>query len=56
MDAVAARRPADQKSDMALFSADLDVGNSASREEEEESEAESEDPVLLLKEAMSQSH
>jgi hypothetical protein len=42
---------------MALFSADLDVGNSASREEEEEeSEAESEDPFLLLKEAMSQSH
>ena len=56
VDAVAARRPADQKSDMALFSADLDVGNSASREEEEESEAESEDPFLLLKEAMSQSH
>jgi chromosome partitioning protein len=57
VDAVAARRPADQKSDMALFSADLDVGDSASREEErEESDPESEDPFLMLKEAMSQSH
>jgi chromosome partitioning protein len=57
VDAVAARRPAGQKSDMALFSDDLDVGNSASREaEQEESEPESEDPFLLLKEAMSQSH
>jgi hypothetical protein len=42
---------------MALFSADLEVGNSASREEEqEEPQPESEDPFLLLKEAMSQSH
>ena len=57
VDAVAARCPADQKSEMALFSADLDANGSAAREEpQEEPEPEPEDPFLMLKEAMSKSH
>ena len=57
VDAVAARCQADRKSDMALFSGDLDVSDSASREAlQEESEPEPEDPFLMLKEAMRKSH
>ncbi len=57
VDAVATRCPADQMSDSALFSADLGAGDSASGEAEQDGpQPEPEDPFLMLKEAMSQSH
>jgi chromosome partitioning protein len=67
VDAVTARCPAGRTSDAALLTADLDFGDTApgdatagdmaaGEEEPDASQEESEDPFLMLKEAMSQSH
>jgi len=57
VDAVATRCPADQTSEMALFSANLSAGDSASADDDQDvPQEEPEDPFLMLKEAMSQGH
>jgi hypothetical protein len=67
VDAVTARCPAGRTSDAALLTADLDFGDTApgdatagdmaaGEEEPDAPQEESEDPFLMLKEAMSQSH
>lgn len=57
VDAVAARREANQTSEMAVFSADLDAGGAASEDAPlEEAELDPEQAFLMLKEAMRKPH